>query len=56
MGTVRIEPEVPDWVFRKPESKPLMVTFVSCAGIQGLSKVDWVAVWFPIVTAVLIRG
>lgn len=56
MGTAMIEPEVPGWVFRKPESKPLMVASVSCAGIQGLSKVDSVAVWFPAVTVVLIRG
>jgi hypothetical protein len=51
MGTARIEPEVPGWVSRKPESKPLMETSVSCAGIQGLSKVDSVAVWFPVATA-----
>lgn len=31
-----------------------METFVSCAGMQGLSNVDSVAVWFPPVTAVLI--
>jgi hypothetical protein len=56
MGTARVEPEVSGGVFRKPESKPLMEAFVSCAGIQGSSKVDSVAVWFPLVTAALIRG
>ena len=56
MGTDRIVPEEPAWVSRKPELKLLTVTFVSCSGIQGLSKVDWVAVWFPLVTAVLIRA
>lgn len=55
MGTLRIVPAVPGSVYRKPESKPLIETFVSCAGIQGLSNVDWVAVWFPFVTTVMIR-
>lgn len=32
---------------RMPVSKPFMVTFVSCAGTQGLANVDWVAEWLP---------
>lgn len=44
MGTLRMEPAVPGWVSLKPESKPLIVLFVSCAGMQGLLKVDSVAV------------
>lgn len=44
MGTVRMVPTVPGWVFRKPESKPLIVSFVSWAGMQGTLKVDSVAV------------
>ena len=55
MGTAKIESVVPGRVFRKPESNPLMVTFVSCAGMQGSLKVDSVAVWFPVATVVLIR-
>jgi hypothetical protein len=44
MGTVRIVPTVPGWVFRKLESNPLIVSSVSCAGMQGLLNVDSVAV------------
>jgi len=40
IGTLRMESGVPGVVFRKPESKPLIVTFVSWAGMQGLLNVD----------------
>ena len=50
MDTGRVVIAVPFTVSRKPELKPLIVAFVSCAGIHGLANVDWIAVWFPIVT------
>lgn len=41
---------VPLLVGRRPELNPLMVEFVSCAGMHGDANVDWVALWFPWVT------
>ena len=35
---------------RKPELNPLIVIFVSCAGMHGEANVDWIALWFPCVT------
>ena len=50
MGTVRMVIAVPLPASRKPESKPLIVMSVSCAGVQGEENVDCVAVWLPNVT------
>lgn len=41
---------VPLLVGRRPELNPLIVEFVSCAGMHGDANVDWVALWFPWVT------
>lgn len=41
---------VPLTVSRKPELKPFIVEFVSCAGMHGPANVDWIAVWLPCVT------
>ena len=50
IGTTRFVIAVPFTVSRKPESKPLMVMFVSCAGMHGDANVLCVTVWFPCVT------
>lgn len=52
MGTDSWVMAVPLCVSRKDESKPLIVSLVKCAGIQGPAKVDWVTVWFPRVTEI----
>lgn len=50
IGTERIVIAVPFTVSLKPESKPLMVMLLSCAGVQGDANIDCVTVWFPKVT------
>ena len=50
MGTTRFVIAVPFTVSRKPGSKPLIVIFVSCAGMHGDANVLCVTVWFPRVT------
>lgn len=52
MGTENMAIAVPLSVGRKPESKPLIVIFVSWAGIQGTAKVDWVTEWLPAETEI----
>ena len=50
IDTGRFVIAVPLPASRKPEMKPLIETSESCAGTQGLTNTDWIAVWFPRVT------